>query len=149
VDLVQTIAEIAGARVPEDWNGASLCRCLDDPAARSRDLAVSEYYAHNIASGYAMLRAGQYKYTYHTPADDKHPAQRELYDLNADPGEFTNLASHPDQGERLAQLHAALVKELGENPDQTEQRCRADYAKGYGREDKGKGKRRKRKNDEG
>jgi hypothetical protein len=33
----------------------------------------------------------------------------------------------------VEQLHAALVKELGQHPDETEQRCRASYAKGYGR----------------
>ncbi|MGD0089028.1 MAG: sulfatase-like hydrolase/transferase [Planctomycetota bacterium] len=133
LDLVQTIAELGGAAAPADWNGASLCRWLDDPNAPWKDLAVSEYYAHNIASGYALLRAGQYKYVYHTPPDDRHPAQRELYDLKADRGEFANLAAQPEQHARIEELHAALVKELGEDPDVTERRCRADYAKGYGR----------------
>ena len=138
VDVVQTIAELGGAKAPPDWNGASLCRWLDDPTAHWKDMAVSEYYAHNIASGYAMLRAGDYKYVYHTPADERHPAQRELYDLKADPGEFNNLAARPDEKERVAELHAILVKELGEEPDQTELRCRADYARGYGREGRGR-----------
>jgi choline-sulfatase len=148
VDVVQTIAELGGAKAPEDWNGASMCRWMDDPATPWRDMAVSEYYAHLIASGYAMLRAGQYKYVYHTPPDEQHPAQRELYDLKADPGEFTNLATRPNEQERVAQMHAALVKELGEEPDKTELRCRADFAKGYGRpiEEK-KEKKRKRGRD--
>jgi len=85
--------------------------------------------------------AGQYKYVYHTPADERHPAQRELYDLKADPSEFHNLAAEPAQQGRVAQLHASLVKELGEGPDKTELRCRADYARGYGRG--GTGKKRK------
>jgi len=134
VDLVQTIAELGGARAPGDWNGESLCRWMDDPAASWKDLAVSEYYAHNIASGYAMLRQGRCKYVYHTPADAKHPAERELYDLVADPKEVTNLAGRPDQKDRIEAMQAALVKELGRHPDETEQICRADCAKGYGRE---------------
>jgi len=134
VDIVQTIAELGGASLPDDWNGASLCRLLDDPKASWRDIAVSEYYAHNIASGFAMLRSGRYKYVYHTPPDKRHPAERELYDLEADPGEFTNLASRPAHKTRIERMHAALVKELGEHPDETEQRCRAHYAKGYGRQ---------------
>ena len=141
VDVVRTIAELAGAHVPDDWNGDSLCHWIDDPAAPWKDLAVSEYYAHNIASGYAMLRQGRHKYVYHTPPDAGYPAERELYDLAADPKEFTNLAGRPDQKDRLEAMHATLVKELGRHPDETERVCRADYAKGYGREDVKKKKR--------
>ena len=70
-------------------------------AAAWKDLAVSEYYAHNIASGFAMLRTGRYKYVYHTAADGEHPAQRELYDLESDPGEFTNLAGEARHAEMI------------------------------------------------
>jgi choline-sulfatase len=132
LDVVQTIAAIGGAAVPADWNGSSMVPWLDSPAYTWKDLAVTEYYAHFIASGYAMLRTGQYKYVYHTPAGAQHPAERELYDLKADPGEFRNLAGKPESGELIAKMHAALVKEIGENPDDTELRCRAENAKGYG-----------------
>jgi choline-sulfatase len=132
VDVVQTIAEVGGARTPGDWDGDSLVPWLDRPNGPWKDLAVSEYYAHNIASGYAMIRSGHYKYVYHTAPDAEHPAQREFYDLQADPGEFHNLASQPDQKARVRKLHAALVKELREDPEATEKRCRADIARGYG-----------------
>jgi choline-sulfatase len=131
VDLVQTIAELGGASVPGDWNGTSLCRWMDEPATVWKDLAVSQYYAHNIASGFAMLRAGRYKYVYHTAADATHPAQRELYDLESDPGEFQNLSGQPQHQETVRRLHAMLDKELGEDPEQSEKRCRADFAQGY------------------
>ncbi len=143
VDVAQTIAELGGAVTPEDWNGDSLVEWLDHPTEFWKDLAVSEYYAHNIASGYAMIRMGQFKYVYHTPADANHPAERELYDLVADPGELNNLAGKPEFAEKLSFLHANLVEELGENPDKTEERCRKDYAAGYARDDL-KGKKRKR-----
>ena len=143
VDLVQTIADLGGASVPGDWNGSSMCRWMDDSAAVWKDLAVSEYYAHNIASGFAMLRTGQYKYVYHTAADKEHPAQRELYDLGADPGEFTNLAGQMQHQETTQRLHAALAKELGEDPEDIERRCRSDLASGY--DDGGKTKQRKAK----
>jgi len=133
VDTMRTIADIGGAHVPDDWNGSSLGPLLDNPAAPWKDMAVSEYYAHNIASGYTMFRLGQYKYVYHTAADAQHPAQRELYDLSADPGEFQNLAALPDQQTRITQMHAAMIKEIGADPDETELRCRAEYAKGYHR----------------
>ncbi len=135
VDLVQTIADLGGAVVPDDWNGESMCSWLDDPRATWRDMAVSEYYAHNIASGFVMLRSDKYKYVYHTRMDDEHGPQHELYDLSADPGEFANLAGRPDQAARIDRMHKALVKELGRDPDETEQICRHDCAKGYGRPD--------------
>jgi arylsulfatase A-like enzyme len=89
-----------------------------------------------------MIRSGHHKYVYHTAPDDQHPPQRELYDLRADPGEFHNLASRPEQAALIEKLHAALVKEVGEDPEATEKRCRADIAKGFGDMPKGKKKRR-------
>jgi choline-sulfatase len=133
VDVVQTIAELGRANVPADWNGSSLGGILDDPKAPWKDLAVSEYYGHSIASGYVMFRQGPFKYVYHTPPDDKHASERELYDLRSDPGEIHSLAGDPAQAARIRRMHAALVKELGEEPDKTELRCRADYARGYDR----------------
>ena len=133
VDVVQTVAELAGAKVPDDWNGDSMVKWIDNAKTRWKDLAVSEYYGHNIASGFAMIRMGKYKYVYHTPPDADHPAERELYDLHTDPGEFTNLAYHKELKDRVEAMHKALVEEIGEDPDKTEQRCRADYAAGYQR----------------
>ncbi|MFH1881572.1 MAG: twin-arginine translocation signal domain-containing protein [Planctomycetota bacterium] len=92
-------------------------------------------YGNDIASGNVMIRMGNYKYIYHTPADADHPAERELYDLRTDPGEFNNLAGRKKYRKRVRAMHAALVKEIGEHPDKTEIRCRADYARGYSRPD--------------
>ena len=47
------------------------------------------------------------------------------------PGELQNLASVAAEQSRVQQLHAELVQELGESPDATELRCRADLAAGY------------------
>lgn len=135
VDVVQTLADLGGANGPEDWDGDPMTRWLDDPKTKWKDSAVSEYYGHNIASGYAMFRRGRFKYVYHTPPDEHHPAERELYDLEKDPGEFRNLAEDPKQAGRIADMHAALVREIGEEPDSAEQRCREDYARGYVRDD--------------
>ncbi len=140
VDLVKTIAQLGKAEVPSDWNGDSLVPWLNDPNYKWKDLSVTEYYAHAVTSGYAMIRSGQYKYVYHTAPDAKHPAQRELYDLKADPDEFHNLATQPEQKALIEKLHAALVKEVGEDPEVTEKRCREDIAKGYGIKTKGKKK---------
>jgi choline-sulfatase len=141
VDVVQTIAELGGAKTPCEWNGDSMVKWMDNPHTKWKDLAVSEYYGHNIASGFAMIRMGRYKYVHHTPADERHPAERELYDLQIDPGEFNNLAYRKKYEQRVRAMHEALVKEIGEDPDKTERRCRADYAAGYQRSQTNKKKR--------
>ncbi|MFB6218746.1 MAG: sulfatase-like hydrolase/transferase, partial [Halobacteriaceae archaeon] len=51
VDLVATIADVGGAAVPDQWDGDSLVGVLDGDADGWKDFAVSEYYAHNTASG--------------------------------------------------------------------------------------------------
>jgi choline-sulfatase len=131
VDLVQTIAQIGGAHLPEDCNGASLCDWMDDASAAWRDVACSEYYAHNIASGYAMIRQGNLKYTYHTRAAEEFGPQRQLFDMVADPNEFNNLADKPEHAVALERLHAELTKQVGADPEETEQRCRREIAVGY------------------
>jgi choline-sulfatase len=133
VDLTRTIADVAGARAPSGWDGRSMLGWLDDPGSHWRDLAISEFYGGGVASGYAMLRTGDYKYVYHVAADARHPAERELYDLRRDPGEFENLAGRSEQQARIRELHVALVAELGETPEQIERRCLADLARGYER----------------
>jgi len=134
VDVVQTVADLAAAETPDDWDGDSMLGWMDDAGTGWKDLAVSEYYAHNITSGYAMIRQGQWKYVYHTPANEAHGPERELYDLETDSAEFTNLATDPGQSPRIEAMHTALLQELGEEPDLAEQRCREDYARGYDRD---------------
>jgi choline-sulfatase len=136
LDLVQTLADLAGGHTPADWNGSSLLPWLDEQSHPWKDFAVSEYYAHFIASGYVMARTGQWKYTYHTPADKDHPAVRQLHDLSADPHEFTNVAADPAHQEVVKDLHARMVKEVGADPDQTELRARRSLAEGYHRKDR-------------
>lgn len=133
VDVVQTIAELGGADIPEDWDGDSMVQWLDKPNSKWKDMAISEYYGHNVASGAVMIRMGRFKYVYHTAPDEKHIPERELYDVQADPGEFNNLANDPKYKSRIEKMHSVLIKQIGEHPDKIEMRCRADYAKGYER----------------
>ncbi len=146
VDVARTIVEAGGGAAPVNWDGTSMLGWLDRADASWKDTAITEYYAHNIASGYVMIRQGHFKYVYHTPADEQHPAQRELYDLQADPGELKNLAGDPAHADKVAALHAALLKDLREHPDETEKRCRAGSARGEGKGKVGKGKKGGKKN---
>ena len=133
VDVIQTVAQATGATPPEDWNGESLFPLLDDSSHAWKNFAVSEYYAHNISSGFSMIRYGQYKYVYHTKPTRDFPAQRELYDLERDPEEFINVVSLPEHQDRISKLHMMMVKEIGQDPEENELRCRSEIAVGYNR----------------
>jgi len=134
VDLVQTVAQLGGVETPDDWDGDSMLAWMDDPARAWKDRAVSEYYAHNISSGFAMLREGPWKYVYHTRMNERYGPERELYHLAEDPGEWQNRAADPGLQARIATMHAQLVQELGRDPEEAEAECRAQYARGYERE---------------
>ena len=130
VDLVQTIADMSGVETPDDWDGDSMLNWLDDPESSWKDMAVSEYYGHNIASGFAMLRQGDFKYVYHTRMNETFGPERELYNLADDPGEWNNLANMPPSTARMTAMHDRLTKELGRDPEEAEAECRATMAKG-------------------
>ena len=134
VDVVQTCCDYAQADAPETWDGTSLQPLLQDDATEWKDQAVSMYYAHNVSSGWAMIRQGEWKYVYHSHCDDQHPAESELYNLAEDPQEFTNLAHDPTQADRIAAMHQDLVAELQEEPDAIERRYRQERSQPYERE---------------
>lgn len=136
VDVVKTIADIAGGHTPEDWDGDSLTPWMENSSYNWKDLAVVEYYAHSIAHGIVMARTGKWKYTYHgKPAADM-PVERQLFDMEKDPEEFHNLASDPQHADLIAKLHKRMMYEVRQDPDETEQRARYQLAKGYDRKDK-------------
>ncbi|PCJ61915.1 MAG: choline-sulfatase [Planctomycetota bacterium] len=126
VDLVQTIAELGQAEVPLDWDGDSLIPYLDDEKYDWKDMAVSEYYGHHIASGFSMIRMGNWKYVYHNKINENYPAEFELYDLETDPGEWNNLAKEKIHEERIKNMHAQLRKELGRDPEDCAEENRQD-----------------------
>ena len=49
----------------------------------------------------------------------------------------SKLSGQDRHQQTIRRLHATLVNELGEDPEKTEKRCRADLTKGY---DEGGGK---------
>lgn len=116
VDLVATVVEIAGAPTVAPLDGDSLLALARGEAAEWKDMAFSEYLAHGVIRPMAMLRRGRFKLNY--SLDD--PV--ELYDLEADPGEFHNLANDPAYANVREGLRAELLAQW--NPVELEQRIR-------------------------
>lgn len=102
-DLVPTLLEINGLPVPEDMQGKSLVPILTgggDPH-RHRDVVRSVYYCvlQGPQSRATMIRTRRHKLVvYHGHG------LGELFDMQEDPGEFTNLWDDPNHGDLRFEL---------------------------------------------
>ncbi len=118
VDAVATILDLAGVDRSK-WNldGASLKDALSGDVSDLRDEAISEHFAHGTDRAMGMVRSGKWKICY----GHGDPPEIELYDLDADPGEFANLAGHPDVAEIQQKLTTRLLEIWGD-PDELTRR---------------------------
>ncbi len=125
VDLVPTLLSAAGARIPENLPGMNLMPLLRDGKKLERDAVFGEGFDHDVANVdkpedsllYRWVIEGKWKllltydgklsprYASSHPRTEKRP---QLYDLDADPQENTNLAkTNPEVVKRLADRIAA------------------------------------------
>jgi arylsulfatase A-like enzyme len=116
IDLVPTLADLAGVAVPPGVDGASLLPVLDgkdqprDAFAESgvfrqsrAGLANYRQYSPGPAGKWRMIRRGNYKLIHIPGQTGLRADDYELYDLAADPLEQFDLAQRsPDVVERLA-----------------------------------------------
>ena len=103
VDCYRTILEAVGCpllRRRPALPSRSLWRSL--AGARPDRTVLSEYHAAASVTGTFMIRHGRWKYIHHVGF------RPELFDLEADPGETTDLAEQPDMAPVLAECEAAL-----------------------------------------
>lgn len=110
IDLVPTLLELAGLQAPNELEGNSLVPVLsaaEDTLGRS---AYIEYHRHELASdgwgGFHPMRAivrDQTKLAIHLFDVD------ELYDLDLDPEENTNLIRDPQHAQARNSLHDQLI----------------------------------------
>ena len=98
VDLFPTLCELTAAPIPSGVEGKSLVPVLRDPAATVHEAAFSYSGSHHA------LRTDRWAYMRYADGSE------ELYDMKADPGQFTNLAADPS--------HAAALKELRRRLDE-------------------------------
>ena len=93
-DLFPTLAEIAGAKTPAGLDGISMARALRGESQPTHDAFYWEFHERGFQQA---ARLGRWKGV--RLAKD---APLELYDLDADPNEMTNVAS----------AHADVVKKI-------------------------------------
>jgi arylsulfatase A-like enzyme len=107
LDLFPTLVELAGLEVPGHLQGKSLTATLKDPGHDLEKVAISQYKRKG-AYGYSM-RTDRYRYTEWVMADGK-VVYRDLYDLQNDPGETTNIGNLPENDE-LMSVMAGLLRD--------------------------------------
>ena len=88
LDIYPTLTELAGLETPGHLEGTSLMPLLEDPDAEWDHAAVTTngYMEHSV-------RGDRYRYIRHSDGTE------EVYDLESDPNEWTNLADDPSVSE--------------------------------------------------
>lgn len=110
VDVFPTLCDLAGLAVPKKLEGTSLRPVLDDPGARVKDAAVSQFFRRTGKGelmGYA-LRTDRWRYVEWIHCKTGETVGRELYDHDVDAGETENVAGREGNEEILARLGEAL-----------------------------------------
>jgi choline-sulfatase len=101
LDVLPTLAEIAGVAMDEVMPWTDGCSLVPLANGAARDVTVAmEYAAEGSVAPMVALREGRWKHV-SCPAD---PDQ--LFDLHADPHELTDLAADPAHGDTLRRMQA-------------------------------------------
>ncbi len=107
VDIYPTLTELAGIATPSHLDGRSLRPLLENPNAPWEGIAVTQVLRaadDRLAEQVMGCSIRNHRYRYTEWGEGKHGV--ELYDHQADPGEFDNLAVDPDANA------AAVIRQL-------------------------------------
>ena len=107
IDLYPSLSELVGLPPDPGAQGTSLTSFLADPSSErpSKTDALIR-----VSAGYG-LRTGRWAYMWY-PAKKKDPEAYMLFDMQKDPRQFTNLASHPEYAGKMKELHARLAERI-------------------------------------
>ncbi len=100
LDVFPTLVDLAGAPVPNDLDGETLLPALHGKADERQ--IICEYCAEGSIAPMVMLREGSYKLNVCSEDEDQ------LFDLNADPQEETNLAGDPTHAKVHEKMKATI-----------------------------------------
>jgi N-acetylglucosamine-6-sulfatase len=120
LDMAPTFLELAGLQPGAHIQGRSLVPVLKGEAKDWRTSFLIEYYTDTVFPrvrnmGYVAVRTARHKYINYNEL----PGMSELYDLEADPYEETNLVDRPEGKPALEQAQAELrrlIEQTGYTP---------------------------------
>ncbi len=115
IDLAPTLLEVAGVAPPAGIQGRSLVPLLTRTVKDWRSAFLIEYFSDTVFPrirnmGYSAVRTSRHKYIQYRELK----GMDELYDLEADPHELSNVIAKPEAGETLKQMQAELQRVLDE-----------------------------------
>ena len=116
--IMECVGETGEEMFDEDHLGVSLFE-LADGSAPDRTI-LSEYHAMGSTTGAFMIRNGKYKFVYYV----KYAPQ--LFDLEADPEELTDLAGNPVYADVIKESEARLRSIC--DPEEVDARAKARQA---------------------
>ena len=105
IDLYPTIAELAGLKYSENLQGKNISRTLDDPEYKVRDTAFSV----SLEGSAFLLRTGKWAYLQY---DEDAGSGMELFDMEKDPHQFTNLAYNTSYSTIVKEFRETLKRKL-------------------------------------
>jgi arylsulfatase A-like enzyme len=103
VDLYPTLADLCGLAVPDYLDGVSLRPVLQDPRASVKDAAFTQVRRGENKHGYS-IRTDRFRFTMWNDGDDG----VQLFDMESDPSETTNLAQNAEHADVVADLTRRL-----------------------------------------
>ena len=113
IDAVATILDLAGVDLEKwDLDGQSLIKALHGDTSELKDVAICEHFAHGTDRPMGMVRSGKWKLCYGHGT----PVEIELYDLESDPHEFTDLSEAAEHAHIKDKLLKILLDQWGD-PD--------------------------------
>jgi iduronate 2-sulfatase len=125
VDVYPTLSELCGLPAPVKLDGSSFAHLIEDPAAASSEVAISQYPRSKDGTqlmGYT-IRDARYRGTFWRERGGAKIVDAELYDEQEDPDETVSLAAKPE-------LQAVLARLASHLPQPGADRAPAKTAKG-------------------